>query len=172
MKLKEFMAAMPAWRDREREKIANLVAILTPISVDAIMRLQAKWDGTRPYEEFVRAQNAEIEKCVQMEKSMLGLEARKLCGLKPMTDETEVPDNPYKGISAPGPGKYDGALTKAREELRCIGAVLIVFGGEKGDGFSVQVPEFLLHKLPGLLRFMAGEIEKQRHQPMSPEGIN
>ena len=37
-----------------------------------------------------------------------------------------------------GPGKYDDLCTQARNTAKAAGVVLIVFGGEKGDGFSVQ----------------------------------
>jgi hypothetical protein len=73
-----------------------------------------------------------------------------------------------------GPGKYDGALTEAREKLRCRGAALLVFGGEKGDGFSCQCSIEDLLKLPGMLRFMADEIEshQKRGDILGGDGVN
>jgi hypothetical protein len=85
-----------------------------------------------------------------------------------------------------GPGKYDGALTEAREKLRCRGAALLVFGGEqgdgldrkascgKGDGFSCQCSIEDLLKLPGMLRFMANEIEshQKRGDILGGDGVN
>lgn len=38
-----------------------------------------------------------------------------------------------------GPGKYDAIATLARETARADGVVLIVMGGDQGDGSSVQV---------------------------------
>ena len=40
---------------------------------------------------------------------------------------------------AVGPGKYDDAATKAREETKARGVALIVIGGEHGHGFAVQM---------------------------------
>jgi hypothetical protein len=57
-----------------------------------------------------------------------------------------------------GPGKYDELCTKVREEAKAAGAVVIIFGGEKGSGFSAQLPEDLQRSLPGFLRLVAQEI--------------
>jgi hypothetical protein len=57
-----------------------------------------------------------------------------------------------------GPGKYDDVLTEAREKTKADGAVLIVMGGDKGDGFAVQVPIEKLFGLPDVLEYMAKQI--------------
>ncbi len=60
-----------------------------------------------------------------------------------------------------GPGKYDEAATTARELTGAAGVVLIVLGGSRGNGFSVQVrSEFLLRRLPVMLRDLAEQIER------------
>jgi hypothetical protein len=59
-----------------------------------------------------------------------------------------------------GPGKYDDACTVARESTEALAVALIVVGGHSGSGFSVQGPRHLLARLPGMLRFMANEIER------------
>lgn len=59
-----------------------------------------------------------------------------------------------------GPGKYDYALTQAREMCGAKAAILIVFAGKQGSGFSVQVPLEILPKLPAFLRAVADDIEK------------
>jgi hypothetical protein len=57
-------------------------------------------------------------------------------------------------------GKYDDVLTTARERTGAQAIALIVFRGLHGDGFSVQCHDpRQLHALPGVLRFMADEIE-------------
>jgi hypothetical protein len=91
--LKEFMEDMPKWDDQERLAIKSLVKLLSPLSISTLKQFESEWDGRRPYEEFVVAQNKEIEKCVTMEKSMFGTLTRKnVFGLPPLTDETEVID--------------------------------------------------------------------------------
>jgi hypothetical protein len=58
-----------------------------------------------------------------------------------------------------GAGKYDDACTAARLSTEAAGVVLIVLGGPKGPGFSVQAPLEFLTALPGVLRNVADQIE-------------
>lgn len=60
-----------------------------------------------------------------------------------------------------GPGKYDDLATDVRSRAAAIGVAVMVFGGQYGDGFSVQVPAHILITLPEVLRGMANEIDKQ-----------
>ena len=39
-----------------------------------------------------------------------------------------------------GPGKYDDLCTYVREQAKAEGAIVIVFNGSKGHGFSAQLP--------------------------------
>ena len=59
-----------------------------------------------------------------------------------------------------GPGKYDDACTAARIACEATGAALLVFHGNKGNGFSMQAPAYMMARLPGMLREMADEIER------------
>jgi hypothetical protein len=63
-----------------------------------------------------------------------------------------------------GPGKYDAICTQAREQAEAEAALLVILGGNKGSGFSVQVQVHanmvLLRALPALLRDVADQIEK------------
>jgi len=61
-----------------------------------------------------------------------------------------------------GPGKYDDACTTAREATGAQACVLIVLGGNKGSGFSVQAPGDITDMLPELLRDIADSIEAAR----------
>jgi hypothetical protein len=61
---------------------------------------------------------------------------------------------------ATGPGKYDSFLTQAREAAGAHSAILIVFGGKMGDGFSCQATAEVTASLPVILRFLADDIEK------------
>lgn len=58
-----------------------------------------------------------------------------------------------------GPGKYDDACTVAREATKARAIMLIVFGGEHGNGFSAQIsdPDILRH-MPSILEDIAAQI--------------
>jgi len=58
------------------------------------------------------------------------------------------------------PGKYDDACTQARLATGALGTVLLVLGGRKGHGFSVQAPPEVLSALPGMLETVAAEIRR------------
>jgi aspartate/glutamate racemase len=58
------------------------------------------------------------------------------------------------------PGKYDQLCTEVREKAEALGAAIIVLSGNKGHGFSVQVPPEILFALPGMLETMAAEIRR------------
>jgi hypothetical protein len=60
---------------------------------------------------------------------------------------------------AVGPGKYDALCTKIREETKAEGAILMVFNGNQGSGFSVQAPFELTVALPAILRDLARQID-------------
>ena len=59
-----------------------------------------------------------------------------------------------------GPGRYDQVASDARVAAEAEGVCLLVLGGKKGDGFSVQVTSFvLLAEIPVMLRRVAVQIE-------------
>ena len=58
-----------------------------------------------------------------------------------------------------GPGKYDDICTKAREATNAEGAILLIFNGEHGQGFSCQLPPHLMPAVPSMLRYIADEID-------------
>ena len=58
-----------------------------------------------------------------------------------------------------GPGKYDAQCTAAREASGAEGAILIILGGARGDGFSAQLPPHALVMVPAILREVAKQIE-------------
>jgi hypothetical protein len=61
---------------------------------------------------------------------------------------------------AQGGGKYDAYATMVREAAEASAVVVMVFGGVRGTGFSVQGPKSLIAALPMMLRNMANGIEK------------
>jgi hypothetical protein len=64
------------------------------------------------------------------------------------------------------PGKYDDLCTEVREKAQAHGVAIIVLGGNKGHGFSVQCPPELLSALPGMLETMAAEIRRDLNSLM------
>lgn len=59
-----------------------------------------------------------------------------------------------------GPGIYDDECTEAREATKAQTVLLMVMGGAKGNGFSVQSTDALVQvKLPAILRSIADQIE-------------
>ena len=58
-----------------------------------------------------------------------------------------------------GPGKYDAEVTDLRERLKASGVLLLVFGAERGEGFSAQLSPALTLEMPGMLRQIADIIE-------------
>jgi len=62
-----------------------------------------------------------------------------------------------------GPGKYDDLCTYVRE--RTGGSVLLmVLGGNQGEGFACQADFAALLALPDLLEHVAGQIRRDMNQ--------
>jgi hypothetical protein len=60
-----------------------------------------------------------------------------------------------------GPGKYDAECTMVREATGASAVIVIVLGGSKGGGLSVQTSDpDLLFSLPEYLREVAKGIER------------
>ena len=60
---------------------------------------------------------------------------------------------------AEGPGKYDDLCTEVRKKAGAVGAMLMIFEGSEGSGFSVQIPGVLLPMVAEFLRDTADQIE-------------
>ncbi len=59
-----------------------------------------------------------------------------------------------------GPGKYDELCTSVREQAQAKCAIVLIFDGKDGSGFSCQCQmNGPLFNLPAVLRDMANEIE-------------
>jgi hypothetical protein len=76
-----------------------------------------------------------------------------LCGSM-MTYPVQT-DNP--GI---GGGKYENECYRALYDCAAAGVILCVFGGNKGNGFSVAAPPEICMKIPQILRSIADGIEQ------------
>jgi hypothetical protein len=59
-----------------------------------------------------------------------------------------------------GPGKYDDLCTVVREKANAAAAIVIVIGGTKGSGFSVQCDPPTLARLPDVLETMARQLRE------------
>lgn len=60
-----------------------------------------------------------------------------------------------------GEGKYDDLCTYVRKQAKADGAAVIIIGGTKGEGFSVQGTIRFVRLMPSLLRNMADQIERE-----------
>jgi hypothetical protein len=58
-----------------------------------------------------------------------------------------------------GAGKYDELCTYVREQAQAEGTLLLVLGGTKGNGFSLQADLVTTLRLPAILRDLAARIE-------------
>ncbi|MDE2095697.1 MAG: hypothetical protein KGL39_00440 [Patescibacteria group bacterium] len=58
------------------------------------------------------------------------------------------------------PGEYDDIVADVMERMRAVGAILLVFSGNRGSGFSVHVPIAFAEGLPEMLWNMADQVEK------------
>jgi len=57
-----------------------------------------------------------------------------------------------------GPGRYDDLCTYVRDQAKADGAIVIVLGGHKGSGFSMQGDLALMRRLPDMLEKLAATI--------------
>jgi hypothetical protein len=61
-----------------------------------------------------------------------------------------------------GPGKYDDEATLVRERVKAQGVIVVIIGGDKGDGFACQTNLSTLAMLPELLENMAQQMRQDR----------
>jgi len=64
-----------------------------------------------------------------------------------------------------GPGKYDDLCTYVREKAKVVPlgiAIVIVIGGEKGNGFAMQGPPTATLDLPDILENIAEQIRNDQ----------
>lgn len=58
-----------------------------------------------------------------------------------------------------GPGKYDAEAMTVMESAKAKGVILIVIGGDRGEGFSVVATPEVTWALPDMLRSIAKDVE-------------
>lgn len=60
-----------------------------------------------------------------------------------------------------GPGKYDDVCTMAMMSTKAEAALVIIIGGDKGHGFSLQGTDItILRNLPAILEDVAQQIRR------------
>lgn len=81
---------------------------------------------------------------------------------------------------ADGPGKYDDLATYCRQKTNAQATLVLVLGGDKGSGFSVQmvecaemaiVPELLRDMAAQIARDMAAQVEEKRTPSPAPQAL-
>lgn len=91
MTIREVVEKMDGFSDAKRVKyLAPLYESLTPISQKQITSFQATWDHTKSFDEFKKAQSAELRKCIEIELSEMGGIIRKELGLQPLNEDDEI----------------------------------------------------------------------------------
>lgn len=79
------------------------------------------------------------------------------------------PDETIEEINVtPGVGKYDDACAAARK-MTGGSVLLIVIDGKHGSGFSVSVLGDVINQVPGVLRYMADDIDRQMTPQTRPQ---
>jgi hypothetical protein len=58
-----------------------------------------------------------------------------------------------------GPGKYDDEATLVMQSAHASGVIVIVIGGDRGEGFSIQATLSVSLQLPKILRDMADQLD-------------
>ena len=71
-----------------------------------------------------------------------------------------------------GPGKYDELCSYVRAQAGAHGAVVIVFGGNLGTGFSCEAESEVVRLLPEILRAVADEIESSASDEIVESATN
>jgi len=76
--------------DQRELLLSGLLDNLTQFSHYTILEAQLEWDGSKPYQEFVRFQNDIIKDCIRIEMSQFGVVLRRMHGLEPLSKRTEI----------------------------------------------------------------------------------
>jgi hypothetical protein len=69
-----------------------------------------------------------------------------------------------------GPGKYDDLATVVQAQTQARGVILIVIGGNRGEGFSCQATLEVTLALPAMLRNIADQMEADVPAMFDPPG--
>lgn len=90
MTVKELLNQLDDFTDEERNTyLRGMLRMLCGVSQVTLTDFQQQWDNSRPYAEFVKAQNKEIRACIKLELSVIGMSVRKAYKL-PVLLETDT----------------------------------------------------------------------------------
>lgn len=67
-------------------------------------------------------------------------------------------------------GAYDDLCSEVRAKACAKVCLLIIIGGNKGSGFSAQMPGFAAADVPDILRDVANQIERDKRGMENPHG--
>ena len=70
--------------EERAEHLGKLIKLFSGVSHSTLQQFQKTWDGTRTFEEFRKAQDIVIVKCIDLEVSDFGKMARSAMGLEPL----------------------------------------------------------------------------------------
>ena len=91
MNLKEVVDTWVEMGDEKRKAAgAELINMLSPDSINALLKFQNEWDRNKPFDVFLQAQQQKIEFCVNMEIGFLGDAMRLGANLEPINWNTEL----------------------------------------------------------------------------------
>ena len=76
--------------DEERRMLKPLLAVLSPPSIQTMRTFQNQWDGDRPFDEFMPAQDSALLQCIELELSPIGVDVRAELNLPPLSEDTEL----------------------------------------------------------------------------------
>jgi hypothetical protein len=71
---------------------------------------------------------------------------------------------------APGAGKYADLCSHVRQLAEARGAIVMIFEGNKGTGFSIEAPGAAILALPFMMRALADDIEARIRKYGGPAG--
>ena len=95
MTIKEFLDGLDEMGNATREvTLRELTRVLSPPSIATLQNFQEKFMAENPekppFEVFVKAQNKEVVKCLEMEMSDIGGMVRGLTGFAPISLDTVI----------------------------------------------------------------------------------
>ena len=85
MTVQDVRENLEKYSNEERaEPLGKLIKVLSGVSHSTLLQFQQTWDDSRPFDDFRKAQDAEIAKCIDLEVSDFGKTARSAIGLDPL----------------------------------------------------------------------------------------
>ena len=91
VRLEEIRQNLDTYDSDQRESIlGGLFDALSPVGRQSLLEFQRGFDRTKPFEEFVAAQNEVFRYCIDFECSSFGDAVRAKLGLEPLTLDADI----------------------------------------------------------------------------------